>query len=423
MNESRQKPIDERLFSKAAEAAVIGSMVIDPDCISKVSAIVGPDSFAFPENRVIFQTLQDLREGDKSIDGLLLRDKLQEIGQLEKVGGIEYLQKVLDGVPSAANAEYYAGIVKEKAQRRRLVDAVENMQKVLESDRPVGESVSQIQQIAAGLDGAIELCNSMPVIRNLDGVEVKPITWLWYNKIPCGMFTLVFGNPGLGKSFEVLDWAARISVGGVWPDGGQSPLGTVVLLTAEDPLEQVVKPRLMSLGADPKKIFALEAVKIRDEEGHQRQAFFSLQDDLPALRQAIKPDTKLIIIDPISAYYGRGFDSHRDADIRGILAPLCELAEQTGVAIIGITHLNKNTTGKAVYRALGSIGLIAAARTAWLVSEDPDQPESKRRLLIPAKQNILINPTGLAFEIIDGKVVYESGCKKCVLCNLYSVCG
>ncbi|MGA2173023.1 MAG: AAA family ATPase [Sedimentisphaerales bacterium] len=405
---TNQQQIDERLFSRAAEVAVIGSMIIDPECIDKVSVIVGPDSFAFPENRIIYQTILDLREGGKPIDGVLVREALQENCQLEKVGGVEYLQKILDSVPSSANAEYYAGIAKEKSQRRRLVNAVENMRKILESDRPVGESVSQIQQIASGLDGAVELYNSMPVIRNLDGVEVKPITWLWYNKIPCGMFTLVFGNPGLGKSFEVLDWAARISVGSLWPDGGQSPLGTVVLLTAEDPLEQVVKPRLVSLGADPKKIDALEAVRIRDEEGHQRQEFFSLQDDLPALRQAIKPDTKLIIIDPISAYYGRGFDSHRDSDIRGILAPLCELAEQTGVAIVGVTHLNKNATGKAVYRALGSIGLIAAARTAWLVSEDPEQPESKRRLLIPAKQNILINPTGLAFEIVDGKIIYES---------------
>jgi putative DNA primase/helicase len=405
---TNQQQIDERLFSRAAEVAVIGSMVIDPECIDKVSVIVGPDSFAFPENRIIYQMILDLREGGKPIDGLTLRNTLQENNQLEKIGGLEYLKKILDNVPTAANAEYYANIVLAAAQRRRLARAVEDMGKVLESDRPVGESIAEIKQMAAGLDGAVELYNSMPVIRNLDCVEVKPITWLWYNKIPCGMFTLVFGNPGLGKSFEVLDWAARISVGGNWPDNEKAPLGTVVLLTAEDPLEQVVKPRLMSLGADPKNIFALEAVRVMDEDGRQRQEFFSLQDDLSALRQTIRPDTKLIIIDPISAYYGRGFDSHRDSDIRGVLSPLVDLAEQTGVAIVGVTHLNKNATGKAVYRALGSIGLIAAARAAWLVCEDPDNPESKRRLLIPAKQNILINPTGLAFEIADGKIIYEN---------------
>jgi len=64
-------------------------------------------------------------------------------------------------------------------------------------------------------------------------------------------------------------------------------------------------------------------------------------------------------------------------------------------------HLNKNTAGKAVYRALGSIAFLAAARTVWMVTTDPDNPEGKRRLLTPTKQNVLIDPLGLAFSVID----------------------
>ena len=125
------------------------------------------------------------------------------------------------------------------------------------------------------------------------------------------------------------------------------------------------------------------------------------------LRKAIKPDTKLIIIDPISAYYGKDTDNHRDADLRRILRPVCKLAEETGVAILAISHLNKNFTGKAIYRALGSIALIAAARQAWLLTNDPDEPGTDRRLLTSCKHNLLVKPTGLAFEIKDGKLVYE----------------
>jgi hypothetical protein len=401
--------VDERFFSLAAEGGVLGSMIVDPERIDKVTGILSIEDFYFPEHKAIFQTIVDLHRDKRAVDGLLVRNALEERGELQKIGGVQYLEKILNNVPCSANAEHYAGIVGERAQRRRLVESVEKMQRISESDEPVGQCVSQIKQMVAGLQGAVEGFHSVPIIRNLDSVEAKPITWLWYNKIPCGMFTLVFGNPGLCKSWMVLDWTARISKGGLWPDGEQSPLGRVVLLTAEDPLESVVKPRLMSMEADPKNIDAFYAVRRRDADGRQRQAFFSLQDDLLSLRQAIRPDTKLIIIDPLSAYYGgKGFDSYRDADVRRVLAPLVELAEETGVAIVGITHLTKNTTGKAIYRALGSVGLIAAARTAWLVSEDPDNPKSKRRLLIPTKQNILTNPTGLAFEINDGKVVYET---------------
>jgi hypothetical protein len=91
-----------------------------------------------------------------------------------------------------------------------------------------------------------------------------------------------------------------------------------------------------------------------------------------------------------------------------VLRPLVELAEKCGVAVIGVTHLNKNASGKAVYRAMGSLAFLAAARTCWLVTTDPNDPDSKRRLLTPAKHNVLIEPTGLAFEIVDGKVVFES---------------
>jgi putative DNA primase/helicase len=406
--------LDERLFSRAAEIAVIDSIVKDPACFVPVAKIIGPNSFAFSENKIIYQVLLDLKESEKPINKLMLQDALQENNLLDKIGGEEYFRKVVGNVCTAANAEYYANIVREKAQRRRTVETVDNMQKTLESDRPVGESILQIQQLAAGLDGAVEAYTSMPIIRNLDGVEVKAITWLWRNKIPLSMLTLIVGDPGLGKSFLSLCLAARISRGENWPDGdgipdNRAPLGTVILLTAEDPLEQVIKPRLISLGADTKNIDAIEAVRVRDDDGRQRQEFFNLQRDIPALQQAIRPNTKLIIIDPLSAYLGNGLDAHRDNDVRGVLSPLCAIAEKNNIAVVGVMHLNKNTTGKAVYRALGSIAFLAAARTVWMVTTDPNDPDSKRRLLTPAKHNVLIDPTGLGFEITDGKIVFEDG--------------
>jgi hypothetical protein len=164
------------------------------------------------------------------------------------------------------------------------------------------------------------------------------------------------------------------------------------------------------MSADTAKITALEGVKIKDENHHEHYEYFNLQRDLPALQQAIlsQKDTKLVVIDPLSAYLGGRIDSHKDADVRSVLRPLVELAEKCGVAVIGVTHLNKNTSGKAVYRAMGSLAFLAAARTCWLVTTDPNDPDSKRRLLTPAKHNILIEPTGLAFEIVDGKVVFEN---------------
>jgi putative DNA primase/helicase len=208
---------------------------------------------------------------------------------------------------------------------------------------------------------------SRPIVVSLADVKPLPISWLWFNRIPLGMLTLILGDPGLGKSFLTLYMAAKISTGGAWPDSGtpenNAPQGSVVILTAEDDLAHVVRPRLDALEADVSKIHALEGVKIRDEENHEHCEYFNLQRDLPALQQAVRDqrNTKLVIIDPLSAYLGGRIDSHKDAEVRSVLRPLVELAEKCGVAVIGVTHLNKNASGKAVYRAMGSLAFLAAA--------------------------------------------------------------
>lgn len=255
---------------------------------------------------------------------------------------------------------------------------------------------------------------SRPIIVSLADVKPLPISWLWFNRIPLGMFTLILGDPGLGKSFLTLFMAKKVSTGETWLDSetpeNSAPKGSVVILTAEDDLAHVVRPRLDAMGADATKIIALEGVRIIDENGREQCGYFNLQRDLPALQQAVRSqnDTKLVVIDPLSAYLGSRIDSHKDADVRSVLRPLVELAEKYSVAVIGVTHLNKNATGKAVYRAMGSLAFLAAARTVWLVTTDPNDPDSKRRLLTPAKHNVLIEPTGLAFEIVDSKVVFEN---------------
>lgn len=251
------------------------------------------------------------------------------------------------------------------------------------------------------------------IIKNLAEVEMLPITFLWHNRIPLGMLTLLIGDGGLGKSFLSLYIASQVSNGRLWPDNespdNRAPEGFVLILTAEDDLSRVVVPRLKDMGANLGRIRAIEGTKLFDENG-QDDAFFSLKRDIPALRGLLQeqPDVKLIVIDPLSAYLGQRVDSYKDADVRSVLGPLIDLAEESNAAIIGIMHLNKGTGSKALYRALGSVAFMAAARTAWLVSKDPHEPDSKRRLFTPAKHNVLIDPNALAFEIVDGKVVFES---------------
>lgn len=246
----------------------------------------------------------------------------------------------------------------------------------------------------------LEPSDGMPVLIKLNDVEPESIDWLWPGKIARGKLTVLAGDPGLGKSFVTLDIAARLTCGLPWPDAPGKPIepGGVVLLGAEDGIADTIRPRLDAAGADVNRIVAIKAIHSENAKGKKADRTFDLTSDIRALEAAIQAveDCKLVIIDPISAYLG-GTDSHKNGEIRGLLAPLANLADKQGLAILAVTHLNKNAGGAAIYRTMGSIAFTAAARAAWIVTKDNDDPE--RRLLLPAKNNLAIDTGGLAYRL------------------------
>jgi putative DNA primase/helicase len=178
-----------------------------------------------------------------------------------------------------------------------------------------------------------------PVIVCLADVHPEPVMWIWPGRLAAGKFALLVGDPGLGKSWIALDMAARLSAGSPWPDGAPavSPPAGALLLSAEDGLADTIRPRLDGLGGHSSRIHHVAILRAGDQER-------SIQlSDIGALEDAIaQTSARLVAIDPIAAYLG-GTDSHRDADVRGLVSPLAALAERTGAAILGIMHLSKGT--------------------------------------------------------------------------------
>jgi hypothetical protein len=232
-------------------------------------------------------------------------------------------------------------------------------------------------------------------------VIAEKLEWLWPGRIALGKLTLLAGDPGLGKSFLTLDLAARVSRGDVWPDDPAwlAPRGDVLLLNAEDGLEDTVRPRLDSAKADVDRVYALTAVR----DAAEGENGFSLARDLKALEHELKrrPETRLIIIDPITAYLG-DTTGNNNTQVRSLLSPLSTLAQEHRVAVVAITHLNKNSGGKALYRAMGSLAFVAAARAAWGVVRDP--ADAERRLLLPIKNNLSQETKGMAFRLLTDPV-------------------
>ncbi len=231
-------------------------------------------------------------------------------------------------------------------------------------------------------------------------VQSHPVEWLWRGWIPRGKVTLVEGDPGLGKSLLTLYLAARITKGLPMPDGSYCERGSVVIVNAEDGLEDTVKPRLEVAGADIQRCHWLN---FSLEDGQQTLIIPGQMDALKKKIDESKP--VLVIIDPLVAYLEQRINSWNDQHIRRAMAALSsQIAEPTGVAIVLIRHPNKKEDVKnKMYRGGGSIGIIAAARSALLVTPDPRNPGL--RVLSTIKTNLSTPPTPLLFGV--ERVDYE----------------
>lgn len=219
-----------------------------------------------------------------------------------------------------------------------------------------------------------------------------PVQWLWPGWLARGMFHILAGDPGTGKSTLACKLAAMLSRGGKWPDGTPCPRGNTLIWSSEDPWKFVIEPRLLASQADLARIDAIEGVT--DAEGAEK-AFDPARDLTALLDHAFQvPDLRLMILDPIvSAVTG---DDNQNNVVRRALAPLVDFADRRGITILGISHYTKNSEGRSpLDRVMGSRGYGALARVVLAAAATEDR---KRRILVRAKSNI--GPDGDGFNYL-----------------------
>jgi hypothetical protein len=241
---------------------------------------------------------------------------------------------------------------------------------------------------------------SGPVLLNLADVEPVPLRWLWADVFALGKLSIVSGEPGVAKSMAMLKVVAIVTTGERWPDGRiNTGPGGVVLMSAEDDAADTIRPRLDAAGADVSRINLLQGINTTDDEGGRRVIPVTLAS-IAAIEAAVEqtPNCRLVLIDPISCFIGKGVDSHVMADVRALLTPLAELAARRNVAIVAISHLRKGE-GSAIHRTMGSQGFVAAARAVWGVAKDNANPLGPRRIMACIKNNLAGDGSALAYNI------------------------
>ena len=135
-------PYSERRppYSEDAEQAVLSAMLMDQDAILRATEFVDDSMFYREGNRRIFRAMHTLSDRGDVVDPLTLSEELSRTGELESSGGREYISFLVDAVPTSANVEYHAKIVREKALRRRLIEvSTAIVSEAFESAAPAGE--------------------------------------------------------------------------------------------------------------------------------------------------------------------------------------------------------------------------------------------------------------------------------------------
>lgn len=221
-----------------AEQSLLGSLILDKDAIIKIGDQVAPEDFYADKHRAIFESMIDLFRRHEPIDLLSVSNRLQEKGELERVGGRAYLIQLSNTVPTASHVVHYAQIVQKKATLRRLLHAAhditalgyeeaEDVERVLDeaeqklfkvSQKYLKASFTAIQDI---LDSAFERIDELHRERGkLRGISSG---YADLDSILGGMqksdLIILAARPSCGKTSFALDIARNAAVKGKIPVG------------------------------------------------------------------------------------------------------------------------------------------------------------------------------------------------------------
>jgi replicative DNA helicase len=353
-------------YSEDAEIAVLAAMLIDSDAVLRAVETVKDDSFYAEKHRRLFRAMIGIAERGGVVDPLTLSEELQRKGELEAAGGKEYIGFLVDAVPTAANVEYHAQIVREKALLRRLIEV----------------STGIVQQAFEGRTTAIELLDEaeskifqVSQERIDDGfVRIKELLWPTMERIealqgggqtvtgvPSGFndldemtsgfqpadLIIVAARPSMGKTAFVLNIAQHAAI------EREIPVAVFSLEMSKSSLVQRMLTSEARIDAQ-----RLRKGLLRDDDFPRLARAAGILgsapvwiDDTPAITllemrskaRRLKADSGvgLIVVDYLQLMQGPSNSESRQQEVSQISRGLKALAKELNVPVIALSQLSR----------------------------------------------------------------------------------
>ena len=276
------------------------------------------------------------------------------------------------------NLRYVSDLIEEFMRRRRQRVIIQRAAEIYQNGpEDAGDQVAALFE--KGYRETRDPDTSAFALIRASDLPDETVQWFWPDYIPIGMAMAICGLPDVGKSVMMCEMAARLSRGGKWPDGslGDKPQ-KVLIITTEDSLSRVVRPRLIAAGANMDNVTLVR----------MRGKVFSLKRDLPLLEEWLEEeDFGAVFIEPFYAFTGDKTDTYRDSEIQQIMAPVLEMLERYQTTLVANIHLNKNREASAIDRVTGARGTGGTFRVIHLLHPDAESDDRAARVFVKVKNN------------------------------------
>ncbi|POQ98308.1 replicative DNA helicase [Alkalispirochaeta sphaeroplastigenens] len=372
-----------------AEVATLGSVLLDASTVPKVMEFVRPDDFYRKAHGSIFDAVLSLWDRGESIDLITLTNELQSGGILERVGGASYISSLTTAVPTSANVEYYAQIVRQTALRRRLITiAAELTESCFDDTIPTRQLLEDAERRIFELAETNQTQSFQPakevVRRTISAIEKLYHNQDAYTGIPSGLsdldsmtsgfqaseFIVIGARPSVGKTALALSMAAHMSI------GQNIPVGFFTLEMSDMALMQRLVASEARIGSQTIRTGMLRSsdfANLTHAAGRLYDAPLWISDspgmrllDLraQARRMVGQHGVKAIFVDYITLITNENRELARHEQIAEISRSLKALARELDVPVIALSQVSRDTEGKRP--------MLSSIRESGSIEQDAD---------------------------------------------------
>lgn len=408
-------------WSEEAEISVLSAMLIDGEAVARAVEIIDEAAFYKEANRRVYRGMIRLYSRGEVIDPVTLSDELKSASELEGVGGMAYLARLVDAVPTSANIEYHCRILRDKAILRRLIEsATDIIQDAYEApagdvDETLDHAEARIFQIAQASkrEGFVPIKSILwPTFERIEELQRHPgaVTGVAsgfgdLDNMTAGFqrgdLVVVAGRPSMGKTALALNFAQHAAIEGEVP---------VAIFSLEMSKESLVQRMLCAEGrVDAGR---LRRGRLRDDEytrlataaGHLNTAPIWI-DDTPAIsplelrakarRLAADTDLGLLLVDYMQLMSGPRNVENRQQEISAISRSLKAIAKELNLPVIALSQLSRGPEQRTDKRPL-----LSDLRESGAIEQDADLVMFVYREEVYRKSDDMFDEKG---ESLEGK--------------------